>query len=522
MLLFGEIIEAYPPNDSRNISKARTEYTVRAYSENGMPTTYLNCIILQMIGGVDDFEEIVVQSSLNDNESAFIETNNPIGAGPTVDVDISKKIKRIGARCVLAFIGEVDSSAPVIIGFLPSEIYSETGETVYQNSSNNEDQILNRPINVDRMGPMWRMRMNGVNLHIDELGQYRVQHTGLPQISLKDGYYESTKWGEGLKKEVEDPLMLTTTMDFLQNGEFRIVDGEQQAFVIDPKNQFISINNTTEIPNYEYDPLEELLIYEPQDPTLSPLGEEIRLDKQNQTITIRSSKNFIKLVGDNAREIIFGNEEKTIQKNKTETVVQDCITKIGKNSVLNITENYSVSVGKTFALTSTQGTQAFILDATKDKEAIFLNHKTGAQLVMDKDGSIKLTAKDGSFLFFDATTGAASIVSKTGDVISAKEGITITDSEGTEIIKMKGGKIEISAKQDVVLSATNVSINAGSISLGAGASFSSTIAEKMMMAFNQHIHPTPTGPSGPPLVPLIANGTPAPNDIASSSLKLKS
>jgi hypothetical protein len=86
---------------------------------------------------------------------------------------------------------------------------------------------------------------------------------------------------------------------------------------------------------------------------------------------------------------------------------------------------------------------------------------------------------------------------------------------------MKNGKIEISAKQDVVVSATNVSVNAGSVSLGAGAALSAVLAEKLVAAFNMHLHPTPTGPSGPPVMPLLANGTPAPNDIASGSVKLK-
>lgn len=521
MLYFGEIIESYPPNDERNLNKTRTEYSVRSMTSSGEMTTYRNCVVMQLVGGVDDFSELVVQTSANDSESQFLEQENPPGAGDRVEFDVNKKIRRVGARCILGFLGNFNT-IPVILGFLPYEVYSEDGENLKQNALSNEDQILNRPINIDRMGPMWRMRMNGVNLHIDELGQYRIQHTGLPRINIEDGYYASTEWGRGiLGDEIEDPLLLTTTLDFLQNGEFRLVDGQEQGIVINPDQKYISINNTTEIPNYEYDPLEELLIHEPQDPSLPPLGEEVRLDKENQTLTLRSSKTFIKLIGEDAREIIFGNEDKTIQKNKTQTVIEDSVLKIGKNSVLNIGQNYSVSIGETFALTSTQGTQAFILDATKGKEAIFLNHKTGAQLVMDKDGSIKLTAKDGSFLFFDATSGAASIVTKAGDVISANEGVTISDSAGTEIIKMKDSKIEISAKQDVVVSATNVSVNSGSVSLGAGAALSAVVAEKLIAAFNTHLHPTPTGPSGPPVLPLIASGTPAPNDIASGSVKLK-
>ena len=421
------------------------------------------------------------------------------------------ELRKIGARCILAFLGS-NKTYPVILGFLPYELYSEDGEEILRNTAKNENQVLNRPINIDRMGPMWRMRMNGINLQIDELGQYRIQHSGLPEISLVDGYYSSTKWGDA---------GITTTLDFLKNGEFRIVDGQQQGLIINPDKQYISLNNTTEIPNTEYDPLEEVLIHEPQDPSLPPLGEEIRLDKENQAMILRSSKTFLKLIGENATEIIFGDENKTIQKNKTETIAEDSQIKIGKNSVMNIAKNYSVSVGDTFALTSTQGTQALIMDSTKGKESIFLNHKTGAQLVMDKDGSVKLTAKDGSFLFFDTTTGAASIVTKAGDVISAKEGIVISDSAGTELLKMKDGKIEISAKQDVVVSATNVSVNAGSVSLGAGAALSAVLAEKLVAAFNMHLHPTPTGPSGPPVMPLLASGTPAPNDIASGSVKLK-
>lgn len=521
MLYFGEIIECFPPDHPQNLNKSRTEYTVRSVLPNGTMTTFLNCIATQIVGGVDDFSEIVVQTSANDAQSRYLDKNS-IGAGSTVEADVSKKVRSVGARCVFGFLG-ASGRIPIILGFLPSEMYSEDGEIFLKNAEKNEDQILNRPINIQRMGPMWRMRMNGVNLHIDELGQYRIQHTGLPRINLKDGYYQSTDWGRGVwGDEIEEPEILTTTLDFLQNGEFRIVDGQQQGFVINPDKKYISINNTTEIPNPEYDPLEELLIHEPQeDPTLPPQGEEIRLDKENQTLTIRSSQNFIKLIGADATEIIFGNEDKTIQKNKTQTIIEDSVLKIGKNSVLNVGQNYSVSIGETFALTSTQGTQAFILDATKGKEAIFLNHKTGAQLVMDKDGSVKVTSKDGSFLFFDATTGAASIVTKAGDVISAKEGVTISDSAGTEIIKMKDSKIEISAKQDVVVSATNVSVNSGSVSLGAGAALSAVLAEKLIAAFNMHLHPTPTGPSGPPVVPLIASGTPAPNDIASGSVKLK-
>lgn len=120
---------------------------------------------------------------------------------------------------------------------------------------------------------------------------------------------------------------------------------------------------------------------------------------------------------------------------------------------------------------------------------------------IDKDGSVKLIAQDGSIISMDATSGAIIIASKDGNVITMdKNAVVIAEKTGKSVISLKGDTAQVTSKK-VLVQSEETSINSGTVNLGTAAVFSGVIYENLKTIFDAHIHATAVGPSGPPLPP---------------------
>lgn len=86
-------------------------------------------------------------------------------------------------------------------------------------------------------------------------------------------------------------------------------------------------------------------------------------------------------------------------------------------------------------------------------------------------------------------------------VIKSRSGHTIVmdDTPGAENIKISdqsGNSVELSS-EGIVISGTNIKLGSS------GASEGMVLGDAFMDLFNNHIHPTGVGPSGPPTTPMI-------------------
>lgn len=142
-----------------------------------------------------------------------------------------------------------------------------------------------------------------------------------------------------------------------------------------------------------------------------------------------------------------------------------------------------------------------------DSKGSFSAHtKSGHTLRMDEENQeFTLIRSNGPSKAFDALSftksGAISLLSgatKSSISVSSSGDISITAGSGT----------------NVNVSGSTVYLNAGSVILGANASFSAVLGERLITWLNTHGHGTGTGPSSPPLIP-------ADPSMLSSSVRLK-
>lgn len=129
---------------------------------------------------------------------------------------------------------------------------------------------------------------------------------------------------------------------------------------------------------------------------------------------------------------------------------------------------------------------------------------TNSFIDISKNG-LTLSNDNGAVISLDSENKAITIIDQNGNSISmTDEGISITDKKGQSIF-MDGTSININSAKDVTLSATTVSVNAGSIFLGKNATFSSVIGELLLTYLSTHVHsittPAPGSPTTPPVIP---------------------
>lgn len=150
---------------------------------------------------------------------------------------------------------------------------------------------------------------------------------------------------------------------------------------------------------------------------------------------------------------------------------------------------------------ATPAGHVFMFDDTEGDEGITLkwSNKAGenAFFSMDKDGSILMSNKVGTMLYFNAKDGQMSIIDQHGNVFSSDDvGIKIIEKTGNTV-EMKDGAIIILGQSAVTISCKDAVIDAGNVEITGNAEFA-VLGTTFLPLLNAHIHPTGVGPSGPP------------------------
>lgn len=154
---------------------------------------------------------------------------------------------------------------------------------------------------------------------------------------------------------------------------------------------------------------------------------------------------------------------------------------------------------------ATPAGHVFMFDDSEGNEQISMKWQNvdgeNCFFAMDKDGSVVMSNKTGSTLFFNAKDGQLSLIDQFGNVYSSDEvGIKIIEKTGNTI-ELKDGAIIILGQSAVTISCKDAVVDAGNIEL-AGNLEQSILGTTFLALFNAHIHPTGVGPSGPPAPPI--------------------
>lgn len=109
-----------------------------------------------------------------------------------------------------------------------------------------------------------------------------------------------------------------------------------------------------------------------------------------------------------------------------------------------------------------------VLDETKDSEAVYLAHKKGSQLQIDKEGSLKLFTSDGSYMSMNSEDGSVTIGSKDGAVVAMKDTITVSDASGKSVISITDGTVQVTTAGDLVAQSNTATISTGALAIDSG------------------------------------------------------
>lgn len=169
-----------------------------------------------------------------------------------------------------------------------------------------------------------------------------------------------------------------------------------------------------------------------------------------------------------------------------------------------VPEDFKTNYGKRRGFTTPMG-HMLMFDDTEGQETVRLSwHKKteGGEekwsfIAFDKDGSVSLANQEGSVLSLDAKNKCFTLIESNGNVISADAtSLKLIDKSGG-IIEMKSGLIQVLGQSNVVISCKTAKLEGGKVML-VSETEPAVLGNQMKTLHDGHIHPTGTGPSGPP------------------------
>ncbi|MDX8391062.1 MAG: phage baseplate assembly protein V [Mariprofundaceae bacterium] len=127
------------------------------------------------------------------------------------------------------------------------------------------------------------------------------------------------------------------------------------------------------------------------------------------------------------------------------------------------------------------------------EEFIHLEHKQGASLEIDKNGTVALTAANDAVLTLDADANEAVLEDANGNVLTM-------NSSGTTLEDSNGNKIEMAAA-GITLKGQKIVVNGSLVTLGGQSGEPIIKGSSFLTLFATHIHPTtvPGAPTAPPI-----------------------
>ncbi len=132
-----------------------------------------------------------------------------------------------------------------------------------------------------------------------------------------------------------------------------------------------------------------------------------------------------------------------------------------------------------------------LMDDTEDEGQVILRHTSEAELVLEPDGSLALTDSSGATLKMDADTGEVTLEDRNGNsLVMGPSGTTITDSNGNTIEMVASG---------ITMDGARIVVKGNQVLLGGQGGEGVIKGQSFLQMFMTHMHPTPVGPSGPPV-----------------------
>jgi uncharacterized protein involved in type VI secretion and phage assembly len=137
--------------------------------------------------------------------------------------------------------------------------------------------------------------------------------------------------------------------------------------------------------------------------------------------------------------------------------------------------------------------QLLALDDSSNASQLRIEHPSGATVTIDNQGTIELTAADGTKLTLDAQSSALQVQDANGNSLSADaSGVTIQDASGNSVQPASSG---------ITLQGSTVTINASQVALGGAGGEPVILGQTFLTGYLAHTHLAtgPAAPTGPPI-----------------------
>lgn len=125
------------------------------------------------------------------------------------------------------------------------------------------------------------------------------------------------------------------------------------------------------------------------------------------------------------------------------------------------------------------------------EEQIRLMHKSGSELLMDETGSLAITDSNGGTLRLDSENNSLSFEDTNGNKLTL-------NSSGTVVEDSNGNKLEMAAS-GITVKGQKIVVEGSQVMLGGNGGEPILKGQSFLNLFMTHMHPTPAGPSGPPV-----------------------
>ena len=138
-----------------------------------------------------------------------------------------------------------------------------------------------------------------------------------------------------------------------------------------------------------------------------------------------------------------------------------------------------------------------------EQKGIMLDYKQ-SQVNIKPDNSIIIQTASGNSIIEILDDGTMNITQANNINIKcdADTNLNVTGDVNID----SSSKVNVTSAGETTLKCSKLVVNhASSVELGAGAIDHVVLGEKLKQYFDTHIHPTPGGPSGPPIVPMPAS-----------------
>ncbi|MFO1272436.1 MAG: phage baseplate assembly protein V [Rubrivivax sp.] len=144
----------------------------------------------------------------------------------------------------------------------------------------------------------------------------------------------------------------------------------------------------------------------------------------------------------------------------------------------------------TYLLRTPNGSALELVDKSGD-EQLALRHPKGAEIVIDKNGTLTLKDAQGATLVLDADAKSVTLKDANGNEATLDaSGVTVKDANGNQAVLAAAG---------LTLSGAKLVLDAPVVMLGGSGGEPVLKGTSFLTAFMSHTHPSAAGPTGPPI-----------------------